>query len=488
MSTRPEHEGLQFYTADWGTWTRRVAAIGLIIAGVYAVSLLGPVFSTTVLAVLLAFALFYPVRAVVLVLRLPYALSVLLVFVIYIFIVVFVVLGLSGTVITFLITLTQQALERLSDVLLYLRTWQPGDTPFLDPSGSPLQIDFILEPLSGLVRSLTPDAVDSSEAVSGFASLLNYNPSAFNVGALNIGGLNLTSLFGTLSGTVGGALGTVSGALGTVSGAVGNFVLVHFLALLFMLEIPRMFKAGIDATAEEYRREMAILASRIAAVWTGFFRSQLFISTMVGVFTWLQFSLMGVPGAVVVGLTTGFVSLIPLLGGLFSLFPIALVPLFQGSTVFVDMPNGTLMLLVLVINFIFQQVIWNLVAPMITGDAVKLPVPVIILGLFVGTSIAGVLGALLAAPVLGILRVIVDYIIRKIRGGDPYPGEEMPAFMTRGLFRELVQELENREEKVKIEEQVRRMTLEAKRLDAELKARSQSEGSSKPDTETKPVS
>ena len=57
MSTRPEHEGLQFYTADWGTWTRRVAAIGQIIAGVYAVSLLGPVFSTSVLAVLLAFAL-----------------------------------------------------------------------------------------------------------------------------------------------------------------------------------------------------------------------------------------------------------------------------------------------------------------------------------------------------------------------------------------------------------------------------------------------
>lgn len=488
MSTRPEHEGLQIYTADWGTWTRRVAAIVLIIAGVFAVSLLGPVFSNAVLAILLAFALFYPVRAVVLVLRLPYGLSVLLVFLAYIFIVVFVVLGLSGTVITFLITLTQQAIERLNDVILYLRTWQPGSTPFLDPSGNPLLIDFILEPLSSLIKSLTPEAVDSTESLSGFASMLNFDSAAISAGSLNIGGLNLTSLFGTLSGTVGGALGTVSGALGTVSGAVGNFVLVHFLALLFMLEIPRLFKAGIDATADEYRREVAILVSRCAQVWIGFFKSQLFVSTIVGVFTWLQFSLMGVPGAVVVGLTTGSLSLIPLLGGLVSLFPIALVPLFQGSTVFPEMANGTLMLLVLTINFVVQQVIWNVISPMITGDAVKLPVPVIILGLFIGTSIAGVLGALLAAPVLGIFRVIVDYVIRKIRGGDPYPDEDMPAFMTRGLFRELVQELENREEKVKIGEQARRMTLEARRQDADNKSRAQSDSDGTPETETKPAS
>jgi hypothetical protein len=35
---------------------------------------------------------------------------------------------------------------------------------------------------------------------------------------------------------------------------------------------------------------------------------------------------------------------------------------------------------------------------------------------------------------MGILRVIVIYVLRKIRGGDPYPDEPEPAWLTSGMF------------------------------------------------------
>ena len=60
--------------------------------------------------------------------------------------------------------------------------------------------------------------------------------------------------------------------------------------------------------------------------------------------------------------------------------------------------------------------------------AVSLPLPVIIIGIIVGTALGGALGAFLIVPILGTARVIVIYLMAKVRQRDPFPGEEMPQF------------------------------------------------------------
>lgn len=424
------------YTADWGTWTRRVAAVLLIVGGLFALTLLGPVFSITVIALLLAFALFYPVRALSLVFRLPYTVSVFVVFLLYIFVILFLVIGLSGNIISFSLELLEQVVIRLNELLLFLRDWEPGNTFIFTSIGAPVNIDFVLQPLSDLFGNF--ETADLQGAINSILP-------AFNLNAL-----------GSIGGGIGDVFGTLTSTVGTLSGVLANLALIHFLALLFMLEIPRAFKWGVSITAEDYRREVAILVARCGQVWTGFFRGQLIVCLIIGAGTWLQFMLMGIPGAVILGVVVGIVSLVPLLGGFVALIPISLVPLFQGSTVFTEMSPETLMLITVAINLVFQQVIWNAVAPVVTGDAVKLPVPVVILGLFIGAGVAGVLGTLLAAPVMGILRVMIDYLLRKIRGGDPYPGEPMPQFIERGLFRELADQAIKEGEFVQTQKAIRR--------------------------------
>jgi len=92
----------------------------------------------------------------------------------------------------------------------------------------------------------------------------------------------------------------------------------------------------------------------------------------------------------------------------------------------IGLPNTTVALLVVVGNLVISQVIWNVVAPKILGDALSLPLPVIIVGVVIGTALGGILGAFLIAPILGTLRVLVLYTIQKIFQQDPFPGEEMP--------------------------------------------------------------
>jgi hypothetical protein len=57
----------------------------------------------------------------------------------------------------------------------------------------------------------------------------------------------------------------------------------------------------------------------------------------------------------------------------------------------------------------------------------------VILGIILGTSIGGILGAFLAVPLMAILREIVEYLLKKIQGGDPYPGEPEPTFFKRKI-------------------------------------------------------
>ncbi|HLV36670.1 MAG TPA: AI-2E family transporter [Spirillospora sp.] len=383
------------YGAEWSRWARRVAGIILLIAGVFAATLLGSVLSNVVMAFILAFALFFPVRALTRWLRLSYDLAVLLVFIAYLIGMALVVGNLITSVLPFVSNLVSEGRRNLTIFLEFLQGYEPGDATILGAQGEAARIlDTIYGPLSEFVKT-------------------------FNLGSV---GDALPTL-----------VDTAGSAAGTIGGVIGSMFLVHLLAVLFLLEIPGLLRWGQEIIQPQYRREIAIVLNRIGQVWVAYFRGQILIALLIGALTTVQLLILGIPGALVVGIFTAFISLIPLLGGFIALLALLLVALVRGSTT-LEVEMVTLVLLTVVPNLIAQQVIWNLVAPRILGDAVALPVPIIILGLIIGTQVGGLLGALLAAPVMGILRVIVEYILKKIQGGDPYPDEPEPPWITTGLF------------------------------------------------------
>jgi len=74
---------------------------------------------------------------------------------------------------------------------------------------------------------------------------------------------------------------------------------------------------------------------------------------------------------------------------------------------------------------LITQVIYNVVAPKIIGDAVHLPIPVFIVGVFLGAALGGVLGAFLVTPIIATIRVIVAYLLKKIGRQNPFPGQQL---------------------------------------------------------------
>ena len=71
---------------------------------------------------------------------------------------------------------------------------------------------------------------------------------------------------------------------------------------------------------------------------------------------------------------------------------------------------------------VIQQLENNIIVPRVLGEAVGLPALVVMTGVVVGTSVAGILGALLVTPLIASAREIILYTYRKILE-EPIPAQ-----------------------------------------------------------------
>ncbi len=159
----------------------------------------------------------------------------------------------------------------------------------------------------------------------------------------------------------------------------------------------------IRLVPEPYRPEWRELWRRTGAVWSAFFRGQLILSLAIGVIVWAGLTVIGVPGALVLGLIAGVLEVIPTLrphpgpdsGGI--------AGLVAGVPPIPELPNLTVALIVLVFYFVVQQAENLFLVPRILGHSVGIHPALILIAVSVFALHLGILGAFIATPVLATL-------------------------------------------------------------------------------------
>lgn len=412
------------YSPQWSRPVRFIALAFAIVGAIYAVTLLSPISVLLTITFLFTFIMYKPARFFYKRTRIPWALGVLISYMIMLTIILFSVIVLVpriGQEFNNLIGTVQTVVEDLQE---YAADYDPTDAIF-DVFGFDVDMNFILEPVVQLIN-LTAPRSDEDEGAStddtGTPREETVEPGTRPTIILDQNILNqefINSLL-NLAGTV---TSVITSFIGSILNLSLNVLLSLFLSFLVLLDFRNTRRAVVNRLSANYHREIAVLLRRIVDIWNGFLKGQVMLAVLIGVVTYVQLIVMGVPGAVLVSLITAVISIIPTIGGIIALIPMFLIPLLTGSTVFTDLSPLTFALLVMGVNLIITQIIWNVVAPAIMGDALNLPMPVIILGVFVGASVGGVLGAFLVAPVLSMMRTITEYVVSKISGQDPYPDE-----------------------------------------------------------------
>jgi hypothetical protein len=142
------------------------------------------------------------------------------------------------------------------------------------------------------------------------------------------------------------------------------------------------------------------------------------------VVTTLVMTGLGLRNSLVVGLIAGALEFIPIVGPFIAGAIGVTVALFQASNPF-GLSTLGYALVVLIAFLVIQQLENNVLVPRIIGESLNLhPLAVLIVAVM-GASFAGVLGLLLAAPVLATLRLLGRYAYRKFFDLDPWP-EPLP--------------------------------------------------------------
>jgi len=175
-----------------------------------------------------------------------------------------------------------------------------------------------------------------------------------------------------------------------------------------------------------YTQELRRLREEVNHVWKAFFRGQVVLGMVIGVVVWITMTIVGLPNAGLMGLLAGLLEVIPTFGPVLATIPALLIAFFQGPT-YLPMSNFWFSVLVLAIYLVIQQTENAYLVPRIMGRRLLLHPVIIFIGVLAGGILFGALGVLLAAPVIGTVRVLLVYVRAKLLGQDPFPPEFMEA-------------------------------------------------------------
>jgi predicted PurR-regulated permease PerM len=207
----------------------------------------------------------------------------------------------------------------------------------------------------------------------------------------------------------------------TTARTVGNFLFVFVISIYLSIEFPR-FGQHVNAVASQpgYAEDAKQLSSRLGRIWDAFLRGQVILGAVIFVVVWLGLSLLGVRNALTLGLLSGLLEFVPTLGPIIGTVVAMIVAFFQPTNPW-GLESWQFALLVLVLMIVIQQVENNVLVPRIVGRALDLHPLIVLVGVLMGASLAGILGAILAAPILASLKLLGAYTWRKLFDLPPFP-------------------------------------------------------------------
>ncbi|MEP7360305.1 MAG: AI-2E family transporter [Chloroflexota bacterium] len=132
----------------------------------------------------------------------------------------------------------------------------------------------------------------------------------------------------------------------------------------------------------------------------GWVRGQLILMGSVGAATTVAYVLIGLDGALVLGLIAALAEAIPLVGPALGAVPALIVAALTGRI--------EVVILVAVVYVVIQIVEGNVLVPLVMRNTIGIPPLLVVISILAGAAIAGVAGALLSVPLAAALLVVVE--------------------------------------------------------------------------------
>ncbi|MGA1861649.1 AI-2E family transporter [Deferribacter thermophilus] len=203
---------------------------------------------------------------------------------------------------------------------------------------------------------------------------------------------------GKISNVLSDVVGTLSGYLGSFVNFIILYSIVPILVFYFLKDFDVLIDKGRTILKNKGLEDVIIKAEKFNDILRRYFRGQFIVSIFLGVMYSITLLIIGVDGAVFVGVISGLLSMVPYLGFIVGFVTSILLVIIQ----FQDFIH----ILYVIIGFAVVQVIEsNFVTPKVVGESLGLHPVAVIFAIMVGGSLFGIAGMIFSLPVAALIKV-----------------------------------------------------------------------------------
>lgn len=219
------------------------------------------------------------------------------------------------------------------------------------------------------------------------------------------------------AGDVIGWIGTIlSGILSggaALLGILGLVFIMPFVAFYMIRDWDRLIAHVNSLLPKKGGDTIRMLAREIDDRLSGFVRGQALVCLLLGGWYATGLTLVGLDFAILLGVGSGILSIIPYLGNIVGLGVSLLLALAQFD-------GWTRSVLVAAVFISGQALEGNFVTPKIVGDRVGLHPVWLLFAVTAGTALLGITGALLAVPIAAAMGVLIRFAVQRYRESPLY--------------------------------------------------------------------
>ena len=212
----------------------------------------------------------------------------------------------------------------------------------------------------------------------------------------------------------GGVLGITGAGLAVARGvvtAVAGAVAIGFLTFFMLLDGRRLIERFYNFLPAQTRPRWQRIGTEIYRTVGGYVTGNILISVIAGTASAIVLFILGSDYAIALAVVVGVLDLIPLAGA-------TLAAILVSAVVFVEL--GWVKGVIIVVFFVvYQQLENHVLQPVIYGRTVQLSPLVVLISVLIGAELAGILGALAAIPVAGMVQAVGREFFS--RGREPTP-------------------------------------------------------------------
>ncbi len=211
-----------------------------------------------------------------------------------------------------------------------------------------------------------------------------------------------------------------------------DLLLIPFFVYYLLADYGAMRERVDRLVPPRFRGTTSELLSEVNNVVSSYVRSQLVIGLVMGALYSLGFLMLRVPMAITIGMLSGLLNFVPYLGTLTGL-------LFSLAFAALDGAGPGRLVGVLAVFVIVQSVEAYYLTPRFLGSNLDLHPMWVLVGLMIGGSLFGLLGIILAVPVIAIAKVVMGFLEELYQQSDFYRDPGVNLLTDQGRLVELTE-------------------------------------------------